>query len=120
MDQVPDEGSMAMTVKAVLETFVKVVHQDEAEFFRTVPDVPDDDDEDDDHEKYEYLELQPDVLRPPPLNPDYVEFRSRDAVGIAEVGEPSKLRKQPNIPQSSTKADIHQTYMRLYKPVQNL
>ena len=109
MDQVPDEGSMAMTVKGFLETFVKVVHQDEAEFFRTVPDVPDDDDEDDDHEKYEYLELQPDVLRPPPLNPDYVESRSRDAVGIAEVGEPSKLRKPPNIPQSSTKADIHQS-----------
>ena len=96
MDQLPDEGSMVKDIKAVLETLVTDVQRNEAEIIEMRTRwAEDDDDEEDGLENYEYLELQPDVLHQPPLNPDYLEFRGQNV----EVVEPNNIPEQPSIPQ---------------------
>ena len=71
LDQV-EEGPVALQMRAIFQDIIGIVELEEAEFIRLTQV---DDDDGDEYEEGgfggEYLELQPEVLQQPPVNPDY-------------------------------------------------
>ena len=87
-DQIEHGGEVTEDLRHVLKEMVELVNQTEAELLEQ-GNLEDDDEEDDyEEESHQYFELDADLMRTPPENPDY----HRDSEGD---GPPAQVPSAP-------------------------
>ena len=112
MDQIQGEREVNNELKELLETLVEAVNLTEDQFILRTPAIEEEDDEyeyedeeyeydDEFAEDHEYIDLEPDVLRPPPLNPDYLatsQGQGTDMGTMTQSRHPLLERSNPPVP----------------------